>query len=453
MLLAAMAGLYDRLTGTPGDGEDAEHGRRRAAELAGAQPLPLDRRVRQRRARHPGRHRARRTAPGRSSSPPAPATGPASPPHAIGSLPAREAVGPAGPHHRAARRRGRPGPGRRARRPGPGHRAGRRLHPPDPRQLRATTSMRSAPTRATVYETDLARAESVTARVWRRSLNHVTGGTRRPSRRRRPRRAVLPRTRRHPPPAPRRPTPSRTCRSWAISTHRAGQPGPGEPGRTTPSSPSTARRDQRAPRHPAPHPPGRRNPRHGHPLLHRSDRAARCQPLAARRRGLPAGRLLPARARRPPLMPEHLGAAPAAVGAAPEHSRYQASRMPASSTPPGRYSTGPWTSRRHRPGTRPPRHPDHPRQPGRLAGRGGAGGRGRRPVRRPARRPRSGCWDPTTPTPSPPAATWPTGWARRGRSRRPPPSSAHLLADQPAGAGTRPPRHPDHPRQPGPLAG
>ena len=29
----------------------------------------------------------------------------------------------------------------------------------------------------TIYETDLARAESVTARVWRRSLSHVTGGT------------------------------------------------------------------------------------------------------------------------------------------------------------------------------------------------------------------------------------------------------------------------------------
>ena len=29
----------------------------------------------------------------------------------------------------------------------------------------------------TVYETDLARSESVTARVWQRSLNHVTAGT------------------------------------------------------------------------------------------------------------------------------------------------------------------------------------------------------------------------------------------------------------------------------------
>ena len=52
-----------------------------------------------------------------------------------------------------------------------------------------------------VYDADLARSESVAARVWRRSLDHVTGGQDDHPAARHPRRDVVSGSRRYPPPA------------------------------------------------------------------------------------------------------------------------------------------------------------------------------------------------------------------------------------------------------------
>ena len=146
VLLAAMAGLYDRLTGTPGD-QDAEAGRPGAAELAGTRPLPVDRRVRQRRARHPGRHRARRRH--RAGHHHLPGRRLARHHRAHHRRPApRRGGGPAGPDHRAARRARTPStwPPSSAAWPWPSSR-------PPPTSARPaaptpTTSRRCAPTRA-----------------------------------------------------------------------------------------------------------------------------------------------------------------------------------------------------------------------------------------------------------------------------------------------------------------
>ena len=73
---------------------------------------------------------------------------------------------------------------------------------------------------------------------------------------------------------------------------------------------------------------------------------------------------------------------------------------------------------------RPPRHPQRPGQPGRLVPVGGAHRRGHRHRGAGRRRHASGCSAPSTPTPSPPGATWPPRTGRRGAPARPSPSKS-----------------------------
>ena len=103
-------------------------------------------------------------------------------------------------------------------------------------------------------------------------------------------------------------------------------------------------------------------------------------------------------------------------------------------------------------GTRPPRHHDHPRQPGVLARRGRAGYRRDHPVPAAPGRPRPGPGGPITPTPCAPAAIWPAGSARPGRSPTPPPSSGSSWTTAPASWDPTTPT-PRHPQQPSVLAG
>ena len=86
---------------------------------------------------------------------------------------------------------------------------------------------------------------------------------------------------------------------------------------------------------------------------------------------------------------------------------------------------------------RPPRHPHRPGQPGRLVPGGGAHRRGHHHLGAGRRRHASGCSAPTTPTPSPPGATWPTPTGRRGAPARPSPSSGAGRRRQRAAARPR----------------
>ena len=99
-------------------------------------------------------------------------------------------------------------------------------------------------------------------------------------------------------------------------------------------------------------------------------------------------------------------------------------------------------------GPRPPRHPHQPQQPGRRLPSGRGPGPGHPPLRGHSWPTASGCWAPTTPTPSPAATTWPTPTSRPGTWAGPSPST-RPPGRLPAGAGPRPPRHPRQPQQPG----
>jgi hypothetical protein len=174
VLLAAMAGLYDRLTGTPGD-KDAEAGAialrnwlehapyRWIVVFDNAEPGTLDGIL-------PADGTGQVIITSRASDWPGTAT------HPVGTLPPDEAAG------LLSRITGLP----------PGQDAEdlaaelgglalaieqaaayiRQTHGTYADYLHA---LRDDP--RTIYETDLAHAESVTARVWRRSLSHVTGST------------------------------------------------------------------------------------------------------------------------------------------------------------------------------------------------------------------------------------------------------------------------------------
>lgn len=174
VLLAAMAGLYDRLTGTPGD-QDAEAGAlalRNWLERApyrwilvfdNAEPGILDDIV-------PVSGTGQVIITSRAADWPGTAT------HAIGTLPPNEAA--------ALLERITGLPAGRDARDLAAELGGLALAIEQAaayiRQTRGTyadylQALRTDP--RTVYETDLARSESVTARVWQRSLSHVTGNT------------------------------------------------------------------------------------------------------------------------------------------------------------------------------------------------------------------------------------------------------------------------------------
>ena len=174
VLLAAMAGLYDRLTGTPGD-QDAEAGAlalRNWLERApyrwivvfdNAEPGTLDGIL-------PADGTGQVIITSRAGDWPGTAA------HTVGALPPDEAAA------LLARITGLPA-GQDARELA-AELGGLALAVEQAaayiRQTRGTYADYLGALRAdprTVYETDLARSESVTARVWQRSLNHVTGGT------------------------------------------------------------------------------------------------------------------------------------------------------------------------------------------------------------------------------------------------------------------------------------
>ena len=174
VLLAAMAGLYDRLTGTPGD-QDAEAGAlalrnwlehapyRWIVVFDNAEPGTLDGIV-------PAGGTGQVIITSRTSDWPGTTAHPSAPCPPM-RRPRCWTASPGCPPARTPAT----WPPSSAAWPWPSSR-------PPPTSARPaaptpTTSTRCAPTRAPSTAADLARAESVTARVWQRSLNHVTGST------------------------------------------------------------------------------------------------------------------------------------------------------------------------------------------------------------------------------------------------------------------------------------